>query len=170
MTYPRAILLLAVVAIGMFTFLPLLAIGGLGDIGDSNGYVPPNASASAAAAGSGTATGSGTASGSGTAAGGTTPAAGSKSVTITATSTAYDKTKITVPAGPVAITFDNKDKGVMHNLHAYAGKDNSGKDIGSTTLKPGPNTQTLNVTLQVGTYYFECDAHPDQMHGTITAT
>lgn len=151
MTYPRAIMLLAGIAIGMFTFLPLLAIGGLGDINSSNGYQP---SATAAAAG-----------GSPTAA--ATAPAGGQSVTITAHSTAYDKTSVTVPAGPVAITFDNEDKGVMHNLHLYTGNNNTGKDDGSTTLKPGPNTQTLNVTLQAGTYYFECDAHPDQMHGTL---
>jgi len=152
MTYPRAILLLAGIAIGMFTFLPLLAIGGLGDIDASNGYQP---SATAAASGS-------------PAASATTPAGG-QAVTITAHSTAYDKTSITVPAGPVAISFDNENTGVMHNLHLYTGSNNKGKDDGSTTLKAGPNTQTLNVTLQAGTYYFECDAHPDQMHGTIKA-
>ena len=152
MTYPRAILLLAGIAIGMFTFLPLLAIGGLGDIDASNGFQPP---ATATASGS-------------PAASATTPAGG-QAVTITAHSTAYDKTSITVPAGPVAISFDNENTGVMHNLHLYTGSNNKGKDDGSTTLKAGPNTQTLNVTLQAGTYYFECDAHPDQMHGTIKA-
>ena len=152
MTGFRALVMLIAIAALFLTFLPMLAITGLGDLDASNGYVP---SPTPAATGSPAATAS--------------PPAGSQSVTITAKTTAFEKTSYTVPAGPVSITFDNEDKGVMHNVHLYDGADNMGKDEGSTTLKPGPNTQTLNVNLKPGSYYFECDAHPDQMHGTITA-
>lgn len=153
MTGFRALVMLIAIAALFLTFLPMLAITGLGDLDASNGYVPPTTVAP-----------------SGSPPAAATPPAGGQAVTVTAHSIAFDKTSITVPAGPVAITFDNADKGTMHNLHVFTGNSNSGTSVGQTKLEFGPNSQTLNVTLQKGAYYFQCDAHPDQMHGKITAT
>ncbi|MBN9491987.1 cupredoxin domain-containing protein [bacterium] len=152
MTGFRALIMLIAIAALFLTFLPMLAITGLGDLNASNGYVP---SPTAAPSGSPTAAAS--------------PAQGGNAVTISAHSIAFDKTSVTVPAGPVSITFDNADKGTMHNLHVFDGNSNSGKTEGKTSLKIGPNTQTLHLNLQKGTYYFQCDVHPDRMKGTITA-
>jgi plastocyanin len=57
--------------------------------------------------------------------------------------------------GTVVFTILNKDEGTAHNLHV------SGPGVNvKTDLEPGPNTQTLTVTLpKAGTYNFDCDIH-----------
>jgi len=81
--------------------------------------------------------------------------------------TLWDKTKLEAKAGAVTFTVDNQDGGIVHNLHIYKGADNTGEDVGETELEAGPGTQTLTVTLEPGTYFFVCDAHPATMAGTI---
>jgi plastocyanin len=178
MTGFRALVMLIVIAALFLTFLPMLAITGLGDLDASNGYVPASATASPASGTNPQSNGPGNSNprptGIGTPPAGTgataTPAAGGAQVTVTSTKIAFDKTQIKVPAGPVTITYANKDNGVPHNFHVFNGKDANGKSLGQTDIKAGVNTQTLKLNLQKGTYYFQCDVHPQQMNGTITAT
>ena len=40
-------------------------------------------------------------------------------------------------------------------------------DSPATELEPGPNTQSLDVTLTPGSYEYVCDLHPN-MVGTLT--
>jgi hypothetical protein len=68
--------------------------------------------------------------------------------------------------GDYTITVQNLSdptSGVVHNFHL---KGPGGVDL-ATTADPG--TTTWNVTLVDGTYTYQCDFHPLQMHKTFTA-
>lgn len=105
--------------------------------------------------------------GSPTAAGSETPGQGTQ-LELVAKNISFDKTELTAPAGPITITMMNEDNGTPHNLHVFKGTDASGESEGSTEVNPGPNTESLSIDLQPGTYYFHCDVHPTQMFGTLT--
>ena len=48
------------------------------------------------------------------------------------------------------------------------GSAQGGKSINSTDLTPGPVEETLDMDpLDVGSYYFQCDAHPTTMFGAL---
>jgi len=87
-------------------------------------------------------------------------------VTVTSPSTSFDITTIYVPVGqPVTVTYRNDDEGVPHNFHVSG----SGVDD-KTTLKSGPDVQTITVTFPAaGDYDYICDVHADSMTGVVTA-
>lgn len=95
--------------------------------------------------------------------------AGAAAVTVIATDNKFDKTQIDAPANTAfTVTFTNNGK-VKHNLHFYdkqGGKtlaDGAGSD---SAFIDGGKGETLNFTTPgPGTYYFECDLHPDTMNG-----
>lgn len=72
---------------------------------------------------------------------------------------AFDFDCVEVQAGPVDITFDNRDSGVAHNLKV-AGE--------ATELTAGPDVQELTVDLEVGDHDVTCDPHPN-MKAVIVA-
>ena len=82
--------------------------------------------------------------------------------TIVAENIAWDLVRVVVPAGrEVTATIDNRDRGILHNLHVTSRGDPK------TDLEKGPVTQTLRFTVeQPGSYEFVCDAHPN-MIGTV---
>jgi plastocyanin len=80
----------------------------------------------------------------------------------------FDKTELSATAGPVTIKFLNKDGGVIHNLHVYQGNDARGASVAETDLAPGPVEQQIQFNVAAGTYYYQCDAHPTTMKGTLT--
>ncbi len=90
-------------------------------------------------------------------------------ITIVATDNKYDKTSLTVKAGqPVTLTLDNKGAAI-HDWHLDGVKTPDGKDI-NTKLIPGGQSDTITFTIpNPGTYNFECQVHPTEMKGTITA-
>src|SRR6266542_3386213 len=78
-------------------------------------------------------------------AGGEKEAGGGPAVTIslTAKGIAFDKTKLSVPAGkPFAIAFDNQDAGIQHDVQVF------------------DNESFTGTPLETGEYYFHCDIHP----------
>lgn len=80
----------------------------------------------------------------------------------------FDKATLEAPADkPIAITYDNQDKGIPHNLAVYKA---DGTLAGTRTpIEPGPIVQTLALpALAAGTYTFKCDVHPTTMTGTLT--
>lgn len=90
-------------------------------------------------------------------------------LTLVASSVRFEQSSLTAPAGLVTITFDNRDKGVPHNLHVFRGSDGLGAEIGSTEIQAGAARQNLELgNLAVGTYFYQCDVHPSQMMGTLT--
>ncbi|MFL5737842.1 MAG: cupredoxin domain-containing protein [Actinomycetota bacterium] len=88
-----------------------------------------------------------------------------------AASKGYVDTKLTAPAGPAEIKFDNQDTSPStdHNVDVYTDKDYT-SSIGSVTPFQGPAVKTfrLSTPLKDGTtYYFRCEVHPTTMEGTI---
>jgi plastocyanin len=82
--------------------------------------------------------------------------------------TKFDVTELSASAGVVTIRFDNLDAGIVHNLHVFRGASAQGESVGQTTFAAGPVKQELQVNLSAGAYFFECDAHPTTMKGTLT--
>jgi plastocyanin len=80
----------------------------------------------------------------------------------------FDRTELSASAGAVTIRFDNRDAGVPHNVHVYRGTGAGGESMGQTELDAGPVKQELRLNLQPGAYYYQCDAHPSTMKGTLT--
>ncbi len=85
---------------------------------------------------------------------------------IKAVGLAFDTQCLVADAGkPFTVTFDNPDP-IAHNFDLMTKA--AGTQIGATELLPGPVTKTLDVdTLDPGTYYFQCDAHPTSMFGNL---
>lgn len=95
----------------------------------------------------------------------TTLGEGSGRLELVAEDTAFDQTELAADAGALVISFDNRDDGIMHNLHVTG----DGVDE-KTDIETGPTTQTLELELDAGTYSYTCDVHPQQMKGELTVT
>jgi plastocyanin len=94
---------------------------------------------------------------------------GGETTTITASGLAFDLSTITLPADKEwQLTFDNEDTGVEHDLSIY-----TDQSAGTTKFHGDPVTGVATADYKIpplaaGTYYFQCDFHPDSMHGTVT--
>jgi plastocyanin len=100
----------------------------------------------------------------------TTPGAGGGGATVEIAaedSTSFTEDELTAPAGTVTIVFENRDNGVTHNFALYDSEDSPENLIDATELEPGPSTNEITVELEPGTYYFNCQVHPN-MEGTLT--
>jgi plastocyanin len=101
--------------------------------------------------------------------GGGGPAA---TISLTAKGIAFDKTKLSVPAGkPFAIAFDNQDAGIQHDVQIFDNEGFTGTPLLNGEIVTGPAKVTYEApALDPGTYYFHCSVHPAQMQGTVEAT
>jgi plastocyanin len=99
----------------------------------------------------------------------TTPAAGG-ALQIAGVGSTFDVEDLTASAGAVTIEFDNRDAGVVHNLHVFKGTSAQGESVDATDIEVGPVQQTLELDLEAGDYYYQCDAHPTTMKGTLTVS
>jgi plastocyanin len=85
----------------------------------------------------------------------------------------FSTTKLSFPAGsPIALTFDNQDSGVPHNV--VITKDDIKKDPQTPVLFQPPGTLTGPAKtvydikpLPAGSYFFHCEVHPTTMFGTV---
>jgi plastocyanin len=73
---------------------------------------------------------------------------------------------LVAPAGEAfTINYVNEDT-VAHNIDVYT--EQGGDSLGKTDILPGPLEDPLEMEpLDVGTYYFQCDAHPTTMTGQL---
>jgi plastocyanin len=62
---------------------------------------------------------------------------------------------------PGTYTIDVNDQADIHNFHL------SGPGVDEATDVSGTGTTTWTVTLQDGTYTFQCDPHASQMNGSF---
>lgn len=110
----------------------------------------------------------------GTAAAGTaTPApsngGGADAYAVTATDNKFDKATLQAPPSTeVTYTFKNDGK-VKHNIHflTKAGGDTLAQGAEGSILDGGKSETLTFTTPAAGSYYFQCDLHPDQMKGTF---
>lgn len=100
-----------------------------------------------------------------TAVAGPTDAPGTTSVT--ATDNKFDKTALSATVGQeLTVNFKNAGK-VPHNIHFFDKK--GGTSIALVDITSGGGSATVKFTPSTaGTYYFQCDVHPDQMFGNLT--
>lgn len=87
--------------------------------------------------------------------------------TVTATDNKFDKTALTATAAQeLTVTLKNGGK-VPHNIHFFDKKGVT--SIATADITSAGQTATIKFTPPTaGTYYFQCDVHPDQMFGTLT--
>jgi plastocyanin len=96
-----------------------------------------------------------------------------KSVTLdlVARNLSFDKSSITATAGAdVVIHFNNEDSGIPHNFAVYqnlAGGQTMPVFIGKTVTGPGTIVYRFTAPAVAGSYFFECDVHPQSMNGAF---
>jgi plastocyanin len=80
----------------------------------------------------------------------------------------FDTSELSLPAGsPSVIAFDNQDQGFAHNVSIYT--EQGGESLFEGEFVTGPTQVEYEVPpLEPGEYYFQCDAHPTTMTGTVT--
>jgi plastocyanin len=105
--------------------------------------------------------------GTGTPATATVPAGGGSVVSISASNILFDKNELEAKAGAITVQFDNKDSGIPHNFSVYKSKDDLTNPIAATEIATGPVMLTLQLNLEKGEYYFDCQVHPTTMNGTL---
>ena len=91
-----------------------------------------------------------------------------RSVSIAAHDTvAFTPDALAFPAGSlVPLIFDNETVGVGHNIGIYDHR--GGNELFKGAIVTGPKQVEYRVqALAAGTYYFQCDVHPN-MNGTLT--
>ena len=96
--------------------------------------------------------------------------AGLTEVQLAAKNTAFSPRTLTAAAGqPVQLQFDNQDAGVIHNV-AFTTNSSKTTVIYKSPPEAGAKIATFTFTAPSapGSYYFYCEAHPDQMTGTFT--
>jgi plastocyanin len=100
--------------------------------------------------------------------GGAPPAAAvSNTATLVAKNVAFvQKTLTVIGKNGFTVHFDNQDP-TSHNFGIYDKK--GGKELFKGNVVTGPNTTDYKVKpLKPGTYYYQCDIHPDSMNGSLT--
>jgi plastocyanin len=98
--------------------------------------------------------------------GGATATVENGEVAIGAADLAFDVSTIEATAGEdFTITFTNNES-QPHNVAVYTEEGGEAIVQGEVITGPDATTQVVVEGLEPGTYYFQCDVHPD-MNGTI---
>lgn len=91
---------------------------------------------------------------------------GEGELSITAQNISFDRKELDLPASTeVKLVFHNKEA-VPHNLAIYDEKGGKALFTGDIVNTEGEKTYEF-TTPEAGTYYFQCDVHPDQMNGDV---
>jgi plastocyanin len=88
-------------------------------------------------------------------------------VELAAADLAFDRASLRMPAGVVvALTLDNRDPGILHNVAVYPAT--GGQAVFRGDAFVGIETRSFLLgPLAPGTYHFVCDVHPT-MSGTLS--
>jgi plastocyanin len=92
-------------------------------------------------------------------------------IAVSASDLAFDKEEIDLPAETaVTIAFHNEDdESVQHNISIY--EEAGGAEIFRGEIVAGGEEADYELTTPAaGTYYFQCDVHPDQMNGAVVVS
>jgi plastocyanin len=88
---------------------------------------------------------------------------------LTAKDIAFDKDELDFPASSeVKLDFTNEDA-TPHNVSLYEDKGGASIFKGELLSNAGKTTYSF-TTPAAGTYYFQCDVHPDQMNGDVVVS
>lgn len=84
----------------------------------------------------------------------------------------FDVETLAAPAGVAfTIVFDNRDRGIPHNIAVYRSGPPATDQLAMTEVERGPRIQRLAVpALEPGRYFYQCDVHPTTMTGTLMVT
>jgi Cupredoxin-like domain len=95
---------------------------------------------------------------------------GGTALQLTASNQTFNVRTLTAQsAAPVVVQVNNTDPGVQHNFAVYNNRSAS-QSIFVGDLVAGPAVTTYSFTAPPpGSYFFRCDAHPDDMTGTFTS-
>lgn len=99
-----------------------------------------------------------------------TPGAEGTVLEIVGVGSIFDKEALAAPIGRITVKFDNQDSGVVHNIHFFHGETADDEEVGMTELESGPIIQELSLNLAAGSYFYQCDAHPTTMKGSLTVS
>lgn len=86
---------------------------------------------------------------------------------LVATDNKFDKTTLEAKAGDITVNFKNSGN-VPHNVHFLDKK--GGKDLAPGALGgilQAGKSEDVKFNAPAGTYFYQCDLHPDQMTGTL---
>ena len=100
----------------------------------------------------------------------TAAVASASTLQISASGTKFDSDKLNANAGRVTVQFTNNDNGITHSFALYRSKSDLDQPLAATTIATGPNAMSVTADLTPGDYYFQCQVHPQQMNGTLTAS
>jgi plastocyanin len=83
----------------------------------------------------------------------------------------FEQSALAAAAGSdVTVQFANRDNGIPHNVHFFAGPNASSTSLAASTIQPGPVEEALALgELAAGAYYYKCDVHAS-MEGTLTVS
>jgi plastocyanin len=102
-------------------------------------------------------------------AGGATATVSAGKVAISADNLKFDVGTIKAKAGEAfTITFTNKE-GQPHNVAVYRSQGGEKIVVGEVITGPDKSTAIAVPALEAGTYYFQCDVHPN-MNGLVVVT
>lgn len=89
-------------------------------------------------------------------------------IPISAKGLAFNTSELSLPADtPVVIAFNNQDAGFSHNVAIYT--EQGGEPLFQGEFVTGPAEVDYQVPqTAAGTYFFQCDAHPTTMNGSVT--
>jgi len=96
------------------------------------------------------------------------PDGGAEVVEVVAQGLEFDVDTITVPAGTdVVIRLENEDQAIPHNLSVYEEK--GGEVLFKGAVFNGRKSRDYELTSPApGTYYFQCDVHPNMSGDFVT--
>lgn len=98
-----------------------------------------------------------------------TTAGGAVELEVEAENFAFDDSTYTVPAGGnVDLKFKNRDEGVPHTFTIYQSEDAQEQIFDTGNVTGDAEEEFQFQAPEAGTYYFQCDVHPNMNGDFVT--